>query len=70
MEKIASEDPRESPVAMALDINIMRRLQGRERTLKQYGDLLADHGFQIKKTVQTPGDVYACCTDVILAIKE
>ncbi len=55
---------------MTMDIQMMRKIEGCERTLKQYEHLLADHGFKIEKTVRTPGDMYACYTDAMLAIKE
>ncbi len=69
MEKLASEDPRESPVAMAMDIRTMRISEGRERTLKEYRDLLEDQGFEIQKTIRAPGDIYANQADAILAVK-
>ena len=70
IEKILSEDPADNPPARTLDMHLLRLLDGRERTLKEYGKLLADHGLKIEKTVRTPGDVYAYTADAMLAVKE
>lgn len=69
LEKILPEEKTSSPVAHALDINMLHRLMGQERTLAEYKRLLDAHGFKIQKTIVTPGDMYACVWDAIFATK-